>query len=79
MVFSHKKEHILNLANFIQYTSAGRLVGDNGTKIIGHDTVSINTIAIPRIPHFGDGGYTEFIVAYHTKIISKAKSSLNTK
>ena len=68
MVFSHKKEHILNLANFIQYTSAGRLVGDNGTKIIGHDTVSINTIAIPRIPHFGNGGYIVFIFAYHTKI-----------
>ena len=68
MIFSHNKEHILNLANFVQYTSAGRLVGDNGTKIIGHDTVSINTIAIPRIPHFGDGGYTEFTFAYHIRI-----------
>ena len=65
-IFSHNKEHILNLANFVQYTSTGRLVGDNGTKIIGHDTVSINTIAIPRIPLFGDGGYTEFIYVHYT-------------
>ena len=66
MILSDDKDHILNLANFVQYTSTGRLVGDNGTKIIGHDTVSINTIAIPRIPHFGDGGYIELIFAYHT-------------
>ena len=56
MPFSHEKDHILNLANFVQYTSSGKLVGDNGTKIIGQDTVSINTIAIPRTPHFGEGG-----------------------
>ena len=48
----------------MQYTSTGKLVGDNGTKIIGHDTVSINTIAIPSIPHFGEGGRTEFIYVY---------------
>ena len=62
--FSHDKEHILSLANFVQYTSTGKLVGDNGTKVIGHDTVSINTIAIPSIPHFGEGGQTEFIYLY---------------
>ena len=62
--FSHDKQHILNLANFVQYTSSGNLLSGNEVKIVGSGVVSINTVAIPRTPHIGDGMIVSFYLKF---------------
>ena len=52
---SNQKEHILKLANFIRFTSSAKVLESNDTKIIGSRTVVVSTVAVPRIPNFGEG------------------------
>ena len=53
--FSNSKRNVLTLANFVQYISNGHLLKDNETKLVGSGKLSVNTVAIPRTPHIGDG------------------------
>ena len=52
---SNQKEHILKLANFIRFTSSAKVLETNNTKIIGRRSVVVSTVAVPRMPNFGEG------------------------